>query len=534
MMTKKYYVVYPKGIDDVEKEAYAHSGIDPEVALCKRIAASLTDAEVCDDEKIHDNEILVGETDRPETAAALSRLGDAQYGVFVMGDRVAVCGHCVAATVMAAELLLTVDPEQLTDGFALVKTCEKWFVDYSRPADGVFVGMSDACFDRAEWVWDQVGAKSVDDYRAALARDGYETVWENRIGENRFYRYQKEGVYLQVAYWSADRTLRVISGKLSQYMTAPQEWRLDGACDKPVTLTQMTFDYACGSFGMCYILTLADGSFVILDGGHVRVAAGQPKTYDYLRLYTLLREMNTREDGRIVIRAWLMTHEHADHFNVFYWFCRFCHDYGQQVTVQTYCACPCSDTVAYNAKNPEFHTSSGKLAKAREWIGGFDVAVLHSGDVLRFGELSFEILYTVDELYPTRLRYFNDSSFVAKMTYGGQSTMWLGDICTAPSAFLRKHYGADVLRSDIVQLAHHGLNGAEEELYGLIGAEVLLWSLWDRLVKNILEEEPKEPHHALSQRLAADPRVKEILKHTRHNYTLSLPYIPGKSEQIKR
>lgn len=529
---KTVYVIYPVGVDDVEKEKYANGGLDPEVVLARSIAERFSGAVVCNDEKRHKYEILVGHTRRSETKRALAGLQYNQYGVFCFGDRIAVCGHCVAATMKAVGLLLGCDEAVLTDGYSLVETYESWIVDFPQFEDGKYLGMTDCSYDRVEWVWNKVTKPAIDDYRTRLENDGYDMIFQNTRDGNRFYRFVKGNRFIQLVYLAASHSLRVVSGSLEKTKLV-EPWAFDASIDAPVTLTQMALDYFGGSFGMCYIMTLEDGSFVIIDGGHVRVAGGYPKTYDYLRLYMLLCELNKRPDGEIVISAWLMTHEHSDHFNVFYWFCRFCHDFGRNVTVKRYCDCSCSDAVSFNAKNPDYFTTCGRLAKAREWIGGFDTVTLHTGDLLRFGGLEFEILYTVDDLFPERLHYFNDSSFVARMTYRGQATMWLGDICTAPSQFLRKHWKQKTLQSDIVQLAHHGLNGAELELYELIGGKVLLWSLRDKLVKNN-NENPTEPHHHLGRHLFYEMNAQEIILHTRYNDTLSLPYVVGKSHKISK
>jgi hypothetical protein len=389
--------------------------------------------------------------------------------------------------------------------------------------------MSDCSYDRVQWVWSKVTKPAVEAYRARLEVEGYEMTFQNKRDCNRFYRLQKDSHFLQLAYFAATHSLRLISGSLEK--TKPVEaWPFDASLGAPVTLTQMALNYFGGSYGMCYVMTLEDGSFVIIDGGHVRATDGYPRTYDYLRLYMLLCELNKRPDGEIVISAWLMTHEHTDHFSVFYWFCRFCHEFGRKVTLKRYCDCSCADAVAFNSKNPAYATSSGRLAKAREWIGGFEAVTLHTGDRLCFGALEFEVLYTVDDLFPARLRYFNDSSFVTRMTYRGQSTMWLGDICTTPSQFLRTHWKKKTLQSDIVQLAHHGLNGAELELYELIEGKVLLWSLWDKLVKTN-NENPTEPHHFIGRHIFYEMNAQEIFLHTRYNYTLPLPYVAGTSKK---
>ena len=299
-----------------------------------------------------------------------------------------------------------------------------------------------------------------------------------------------------------------------------------------VTVTQMMLDYLSGSFGMCYIITLEDGSFVIFDGGHVPTNNGYPRTYDYVRLFTLLQQLNKRPDGQIVITAWYMTHEHSDHFNVFYWFCK---EYGDKVTIKAYAACPCSDIVAYNAKNPEFHTTGGRLAQAAQWVGGFDIVTLQTGDDFTLGGVRFEILYTVDDLFPDRLHYFNDSSFVCKMSYSGQGIMWLGDICAAPSEMLCKRYTPDYLKCDFVQMAHHGLNGARWDLYEAIDAKVLLWSLWNTLALKQLADDAdiSVEHIAIAQRLLLKENPPECYYHQRFNYTFALPYTGAEGEMVK-
>ena len=46
---------------------------------------------------------------------------------------------------------------------------------------------------------------------------------------------------------------------------------------------------------------------------------------------------------------------------------------------------------------------------------------------------------------------------VMKMTIGGQEVMWLGDIQTEGSNVICSMYG-NTLKSDIVQVSHHGYN----------------------------------------------------------------------------
>ena len=520
---ENWNVVYSRNIACTEKQGFANGGVDPEYAYAQKIAQWLGDAPVSDDQVVNDREVLIGFVDRPAMNIYLGKLNKNQYGVCRAGNKILVAGHCVASIVMACKHLLDQKPEDITDGYDFRGTCQQWVTDI--PAyPGLYLGMTDCCYDNVEFVY-ETNYLVFDTYLEILAQKGYHKIYENKICDNRFLRYIKEGNFLSVSFSGTEKRARIISGSLAKNNFFDTFGSLNST-EKvgPVRLVQMMLDYDGGSFGMCYIITLEDGSYVIFDGGHVRVKNGYPKTYDHVRLYTLLQELNTRPDGKIVISAWYMTHEHSDHFNVFYWFCK---EYGDKVEIRAYGSCSCSDAVAFNAKNPEFHTTSGRLAQAQQWAGGFQLVTLHTGDKFTLGGADFEILYTVDDLFPDRLHYFNDSSFVCKMTYEGQSTMFLGDICAAPSELLTKRYTKEYLQSDIVNLAHHGLNGAHWDLYEAIAPKVLLWSLWEKLaVKQLADDADTSVEHIQVARrfLLENENPPECYYHKRHNYTFTLPY----------
>ena len=528
---EKMTVVFPCGVDHTEKPGYANSGVDPEYTQALKISEWLGGAEVRDDTQTSECEILVGRVDRPETEEFLSSVQREQYGIMRKGNKIVVCGHCVTTVVLAARMLCGMRPEDISDGFCKIEPYNGWVTDFPE-FDGKYLGMTDCCYDNIELVYLSDELK-YDRYLGVLEREGYVKKFENSICGNRFCRFIKGREFLSVSFSPSEQRVRVISGSLDKnnfFDILEEEQTEEKVTD--VTVTQMAFDYVGGSFGMCYIITLEDGSFIIIDGGHVRVANGYPKTFDYVRLYTLLTELNKRRDGKIVIKAWYMTHEHADHYNVFYWFCR---EYGDRVTIKAYCSCSCSDTVAYNAKNPDFFTTRGRLAKAAEWAGGFELVTLQSGDDFSIGGIRFEILYTVDDLFPDRLHYFNDSSFVCKMTYKGQSIMWLGDICAAPSELLCKRFTNNYLKSDIVQMAHHGLNGAHEELYDAIDARVLWWSLWEMLALRQLADgaDTSLEHIRVARKLLLREDPPECFYHKQSNYTFLLPYNGEEGQMVR-
>lgn len=77
----------------------------------------------------------------------------------------------------------------------------------------------------------------------------------------------------------------------------------------------------------------------------------------------------------------------------------------------------------------------------------------------------------------------NNSSMVLKVRVNNKTILFLGDTGVESSEKLIKNQGKN-LKSDIVQMAHHGQNGATEELYKIVKPEICLWPTPDWLWKN--------------------------------------------------
>jgi beta-lactamase superfamily II metal-dependent hydrolase len=85
-----------------------------------------------------------------------------------------------------------------------------------------------------------------------------------------------------------------------------------------------------------------------------------------------------------------------------------------------------------------------------------------------------EILYTQEDLYPTKLYYFNDCTMVSRVTVAGQTITYLGDVRYEGSYIMSERYGKE-LESEIVQISHHGFDGGTVELYTLLNPKTCLW-----------------------------------------------------------
>ena len=87
-----------------------------------------------------------------------------------------------------------------------------------------------------------------------------------------------------------------------------------------------------------------------------------------------------------------------------------------------------------------------------------------------------------ETLVPMEGVAINEASVVYRMTIDGQSVLFLGDIYEQSGTRLLQKYG-NALKSDVVQMAHHGSQGAQKGVYVKIAPKVCLWPspefMWD-------------------------------------------------------
>ena len=233
-----------------------------------------------------------------------------------------------------------------------------------------------------------------------------------------------------------------------------------------VTLYQLELRQSIVNCGMSYVFRLADNSFFIIDGGYFTKGEAD-------ELFTFLKARSG--GGTPVIRGWLFTHAHQDHIGCFM---DFAPRYADEVRIEGLYFNIQPIDLSKAKGNPR--KKSNDIATVREFYGILDtlrgripVTKLKTGDDLRFGELEMEVLYTADDILPLETS-FNDYSCVTKFTVCGQSVLFLGDVQTEGSAWLLAHK-KEKLPSDFVQAAHHGFNGATQDLYRAVRAEVALF-----------------------------------------------------------
>lgn len=230
-------------------------------------------------------------------------------------------------------------------------------------------------------------------------------------------------------------------------------------------LWQLCLDNSLVNCGMSYVFCLDNGEFFIIDGGYFT-----PGEED--RLFDFLKE---RCSCKPVVAGWLFTHAHQDHIGCFI---DFLEKYHNDVEIKTlyYNFQPtdyASATGDWREKSNDLATVKHFYEVIEKYNSYFDIHTLKTNEELFINELKFKVLYTADDLYP-REASFNDYSAVTKFEVNGRSILFLGDVQKEGSRILLDTQIKE-LKSDIVQVSHHGFNGATIELYKAISPKVALF-----------------------------------------------------------
>ena len=125
------------------------------------------------------------------------------------------------------------------------------------------------------------------------------------------------------------------------------------------------------------------------------------------------------------------------------------------------------------------------------------------------------MLCTYDTILPFDLNTHNTTSLVFRYTTNGQSVMVLGDSYTTTSNRIVSLYG-DYLKSDIVNISHHGYVGGTASLYNRINAPTVLWTSGKNAYNTNKERSYSSKAIALATDIyvAADVTTRLQLPHT--------------------
>lgn len=182
---------------------------------------------------------------------------------------------------------------------------------------------------------------------------------------------------------------------------------------------------------------------IVVDGGWTEDA-------DYVR--EVIASLGNKVD------AWILTHPHQDHigaFNAIYPNLQTI-EIGDIYTVDMAAPKVCKKRASWDSIDTYNDFLSLDVA---------DLQYVHSGDALNICGLEFDIFSAYDD-YVAELSkdYLNDGSMMLKVKGPTQSFLFCADVGYAVSDYLLEKWG-DELKSDYLQMGHHGYGGLEDSFY---------------------------------------------------------------------
>ncbi|MBQ7383864.1 MAG: MBL fold metallo-hydrolase [Clostridia bacterium] len=237
---------------------------------------------------------------------------------------------------------------------------------------------------------------------------------------------------------------------------------------KKITTEQITqVGTNCG-----FVLRLADGRFVVFDGGMQEHASD---------VYKIIKDQNVIS-GKPVIAAWMLTHGHGDHIGAPI---KFISDYSSKVELQSFVHnLPGYDI--YNGKNTAeidpadvsaalLESSTTLYEKIEKLYPEAKIIVAHAGQKFEYGGIDIDILFTTENLYGKQMVDTNMSSVIYSVKGSSGRMIITGDQQEGGCAILNAIYGSE-LKCDLIQVAHHGYNGGDTDMYASMDADYAIWT----------------------------------------------------------
>ncbi len=310
-------------------------------------------------------------------------------------------------------------------------------------------------------IYSEISAEGFAEYCEELAKAGFELTDRYALRDSSFAFFKADGLTLALNLNGS--TLRLVADPF----TAPA--RLTDPCPRTAqtTLWQHEVDHTLIDCGMCFIVRCADGSWFIVDSGHYF------QMNDNDRIHKFMRD-RTPEGERIRISGWFLSHAHSDHVSKFCDFLRYNMD-------------DCDlEAVYYNFPHPYPPEGAGwgkggnnlfilNIADQLAALSQIPKIKLHTGQRFAVRNLSFTVLCTHEDVFPNESRDFNNTSTVLMMEAEGTKVLFCGDASDDESKIMVSRWG-ELLKCDILQVAHHGHFGCSAEFYELTKAPAALFS----------------------------------------------------------
>ena len=308
------------------------------------------------------------------------------------------------------------------------------------------------------------------------SRNGY-TLTDDLIANGSFFAtLYKSNELLHISYTNYDRILRILRDPLIETDRKRKDSEYKRITDSSLAVIPLDYSHReiTDGNGMCYIVTLADGRFIIFDGGYGYYSSGdeEKESADADNIYAFLKENDKLKGEKLKIAAWIFTHPHADHFGAFLKFNKL---YKNDAEIE-YFIFNDGDPSTYSEEYQPNDFLRYRIPKIiKEDYAGSKIIKPHVGQALDFCDVRLTPLFTQELCAPSIKPSPNDASLVLLLEANGTKILFTADADTVISDALVSIYGS-LLKCDIMQVNHHGYSGATIELYDAVAPSYTLWT----------------------------------------------------------
>lgn len=437
-------------------------------------------------------EILVGMTNYKESKEVYSSIGFGDWAVRVVGNKIVVAGYTDSAlSIAATKLNRVLDACVSSDGKSLVANIADITLEGTEdavlnnipvPENGQFSAFYNAGDDCTELIFTDMTADTYKAYLTKLAASGYSEYTTHQMAGNLFATYNSDEYTITAGYYDYENSIRVLFEPKAEPVGLESENKYTVVTTPQITMLGLEYKASDGSYasnGLCVLIRLSDGRFVVVDGGFNRANTAT-------NLLNAMREQSKEYASKmsdITVAAWIITHSHGDHNGLL----NGKYDSFRGITVERILVNYMANSERLKAINSSEYGGNWSSNEGGGYANTYTAAKVlgaslrkvHVGQVYYFADMKLEVLYTLESYAPKTCNAMNTTSLIMKMTIGDTVYMSTGDATGPAFDICNKMYG-DYMQCDIVQVAHHGYttwgnDTATAKAYGYMNAATVLW-----------------------------------------------------------
>lgn len=335
-------------------------------------------------------------------------------------------------------------------------------------------------------------ADGFNSYREDLESFGYLFYNDNDLDGNLFATYVTEETVVTVSYLDNLDQLNILAEPMRALPGLEEENVYENLKVENKAVI-MTCGYVGKSNGMCIAYQLCDGSFLLFDSGfgfgyHPENKGDTYKDYwqnQAKEIYRTLEKMSAEAGlDKIVIAGWFFGHPHWDHIGGFI-------PFGDLFEKKVADGTLTVEKVIFNWPNQEtlqqmIYPKGQKMSHYIEEIQdsvaklGAEEVEAHTGQTFYIRDAVIDVLCTWEEQTEWSDSWVSinegNSGTVYSLELGGERIMMLSDCGVSSKDTMLDLYSAEFLKSDVLQVAHHGYNAFTKPLNDLVNPDMVLWT----------------------------------------------------------